>query len=579
MKIVDTLQGLGRALMLPIAVLPVAGILLRLGQEDIAGPIQAVLPFLHLGFLAAAGGAIFDNLGLLFAIGAAVGFARDNHGAAGLAGVVSFLVATSGAKTLLLVPPSVTAGLSPHLADLAAADFRAGAIHDLSVPMGILSGVLAGACYNRYATIKVPEYLAFFGGRRFVPIAMGLMGAGLALVFGASYGALHGALLSLSKAVVGAGGAGLFFYGALNRLLIVTGLHHILNNIAWFIIGDYHGSTGDLKRFFAGDPSAGGFMAGFFPVMMFGLPAACLAMYHAAPKARRPEIGGMFISMALTSFLTGVTEPIEFTFMFLAPALYAAHIVLTGLAFVIMNVLGVKLGFSFSAGLFDYLINFGLSTRPLLLIPVGAVYFALYYLVFRVVISALNLQTPGRAPVDEVSGLALQATDRASGFVEALGGAANIQTLDACTTRLRLTVQDQAKVDEAALRRLGARGVVRPSSTAVQVILGPIADLVASEMRAVVDRPATPVAAAIDSDKAPSDIEVRVLIDALGGQANLVQAKAASTRLIIDLRADALASPEALKAAGVRASAQVKKGRWHLIVGAGAPALAKALNA
>ncbi len=201
-----------------------------------------------------------------------------------------------------------------------------------------------------------------------------------------------------ATSVLAAGAFGLFAYGVLNRLLIVTGLHHILNNIAWFLLGDYHGVTGDLKRFFAGDPSAGAFMAGFFPVMMFGLPAACLAMYHTARPERRRAVGGLLVSMALTSFLTGVTEPIEFTFMFLAPALYAVHAVLTGLAMVIMNLLGVKLGFGFSAGLFDYVLNFKQATRPLWLLPVGAAYFALYYFLFRFVIVRFDLKTPGREP-------------------------------------------------------------------------------------------------------------------------------------------------------------------------------------
>ncbi len=486
MKLIDSLQGLGRALMLPIAVLPVAGLLLRLGQDDIAVPIASVFPLIHLSFMAAAGGAIFDNLGLLFAIGAAVGFARENNGAAGLAGVVCFLVATGGARAVLQVPVDQVAGLAPHLADLAGADYRAQSIHDLSVPIGIMSGVLSGLCYNRYADIRLPEYLAFFGGRRFVPIAMGLVGAGIALIVGSTFASLHAALIAVSQGVVGAGDAGLFVYGALNRLLIVTGLHHILNNIAWFIIGDFHGSTGDLKRFFAGDPTAGVFMAGFFPVMMFGLPAACLAMYHCAPKARRTEVGGMLVSMALTSFLTGVTEPIEFTFMFLAPALYGVHMLLTGASFVLMNFLRVKLGFSFSAGLFDYLINFKLSTRPLLLLPVGALYFALYYLVFRAVITMFGLKTPGREDQADEKATAeprVAAGSRAEAFVAALGGAANLVTVDACTTRLRLTIRSQAGVDEAALRQLGAKGVVRPSETALQVVLGPIADTVAGEIR------------------------------------------------------------------------------------------------
>src|SRR5258706_4351327 len=242
----------------------------------------------------------------------------------------------------------------------------------------------------------MPDCLAFFGGRRFVPIVGGLAGVALAAVVGASYDALSSGLARLSHAIVGSGRVGLFLHGAANRVLIVTGLHHILNNVAWFIVGDFHGATGDLKRFFAGDPSAGAFMAGFFPVMMFGLPAACLAMYHAAPSARRKGVGGMLLSMALTSFLTGVTEPIEFSFIFLAPLLFALHAVLTGFAFVVMSLLGVKLGFGFSAGLFDYVLNFGKATRPLLLLPVGVGYFGLYYGVFRWAIVRFDLKTPGR---------------------------------------------------------------------------------------------------------------------------------------------------------------------------------------
>ena len=260
----SALQPLGRALMLPIAVLPVAGLLLRIGQPDMA----------NIAFIAAAGDAIFHNLGLLFAIGVAVGFAKDGNGAAGLAGVVCFLVASQGAEALMTVPPEALAAFPGKAAGLAAAAFKAGAIAKLSVPLGIMSGVIAGGVYNRFGAIKLPEYLAFFGGRRFVPILSGVIGLGLALVVGAGWGWLSAAIDGASRAIVAAGPAGLFVYGLLNRLLIVTGLHHILNNIAWFILGDFHGATGDLNRFFAGDPGAGAFMSGFFPVMMFGLPAA-----------------------------------------------------------------------------------------------------------------------------------------------------------------------------------------------------------------------------------------------------------------------------------------------------------------
>src|SRR5437763_11807202 len=234
-----------------------------------------------------------------------------------------------------------------------------------------------------------------------------------------------------------AGARGLSFYGVITRVLVGRGLHHSINNIAWFLLGDYHGITGDLKRFFAGDPSAGAFMAGFFPVMMFGLPAACLAMYHAAPAERRRAVGGLLGSIALTSLLTGVTEPIEFTFIFLAPALYAVHALLTGVAFIIMNALHVKLGFGFSAGLFDYVLNYSRATRPLWLLPVGLVYFALYYGLFRLVIVRLDLKTPGRDAAESAAAPPPAApADRARAWIAALGGAANLVSVDACTTRL-----------------------------------------------------------------------------------------------------------------------------------------------
>lgn len=382
----ENLQKLGRALMLPIAVLPVAGLLLRLGQPDL----------LDLPMVAAAGNAIFSNLGLLFAVGIGVGLARENNGAAGLAALVGYFVTVEGAATLLSVPSAEVAGLSGEALDLAVAAFRDQQLAKLSVPAGILSGLLAGWLYNRYSTIRLPDYLAFFGGRRFVPIASGLCGLGAAAAFGFGWPLLESGMDAMSRAVLGAGEIGLFLYGVLNRVLIVTGLHHILNNIAWFLLGDFGEVTGDLRRFFAGDPAAGLFMSGFFPVMMFGLPAACLAMYHAAPRGRRRAVGGLLISMALTSFLTGVTEPIEYTFMFLAPALYAVHAVLTGTSMVLMDLLGIRLGFGFSAGLFDYLLNFNIATRPLWLLPVGLAYAALYYAMFRYFIIRFDLPTPGR---------------------------------------------------------------------------------------------------------------------------------------------------------------------------------------
>jgi N-acetylglucosamine PTS system EIICBA or EIICB component len=589
----ETLQPLGRALMLPIAVLPVAAILERFGKTDIwdyalpaawAAHVHPVLPFIF-----AAGSAIFANLGLLFAIGVAVGLAKENHGAAGLAGVVCYLVMTEGAKAIIAVPPDAIAGLAGKSAALAAAAFKADAISKLSVPAGLISGVVSGALYNRFHAIKLPDYLAFFGGRRFVPIAAGFAGLFLAAIFGWGWASLSEGMDALSHAVLGAGNFGLFAYGVLNRLLLVTGLHHIINNIAWFILGDYHGTTGDLNRFFAGDPKAGAFMSGFFPVMMFGLPAACLAMYHAARPERRKAIGGLLLSMALTSFLTGVTEPIEFSFMFLAPALFLLHAVLTGLAMVAMNLLDVKLGFGFSAGLFDYVLNFSKATHPAWLWPIGGLYFALYYGMFRAAIRIFDLKTLGREPESEVIAetAPFDADARGPAFVAALGGAGNLRSVDACTTRLRLVLANGENVDVQKLKALGARGLVRPSANALQVVLGPIADQVAAEMRAflarggaVIGRTAAPAALeqASPSRTAPVDAqEGKAVLAALGGPSNIRDIAVCSSRLRVGVaKADAV-DEAALKASGARGV--VKLGSSiHVVIGPAAPALAELLR-
>ena len=551
--LLERMQPLGRALMLPIAVLPVAALLLRLGQPDL----------LDIPFVAAAGAAIFDHLGLIFAIGVGVGLAKDNHGAAGLAGALGFLVATQGMQALILTGPDAAAEAQQ-------------AVAKVSVPIGLLSGLLAGWFYNRFSGIRLPDYLSFFGGRRFVPILSGLAGLGVALMFGLALGSVTAGMDRLSLAVAESGGFGLFAYGALNRLLIVTGLHHILNNVVWFLLGNFDGVTGDLRRFFAGDPAAGAFMSGFFPVMMFGLPGACLAMYRAALPHRRAAVGGMLLSMALTSFLTGVTEPIEFSFMFLAPLLYALHALMTGASMALMDWLGVRLGFGFSAGLFDYVLNFGKATKPLLLLPVGLGFFLFYYAVFSFVIRRFDLKTPGREE-EAVATIASPAGDRGAAFVAALGGAANLLSIDACTTRLRLMLADPAAVDEAALKALGAKGIVRPGPRAVQVVLGPMADLVATEMRAAAGAPAaTPAPSpAVAPGAAPAAaLEAGPLLAALGGRANVKAYHAASSRLRVEL-ADAAALDEAaLKAAGVRAIARPAPAVVHLILGPDAARLA-----
>jgi PTS system N-acetylglucosamine-specific IIC component len=588
-QIFAQLQRIGGALMLPIAVLPVAALLLRFGQPDL----------LNLPVLGAAGQAIFDNLGLLFAVGVAVGLARENHGAAGLAAVVAYLVTTQGAQAFITPPAALTA-LTGQAKDLAIQAFKQNELKTLTVPAGILCGLLSGALYNRFHRINLPPYLAFFGGRRFVPILSGIAALVLAAAFGLEWQRLELGMDTLSRAVLAAGPWGLFGYGVLNRILIVTGLHHVINSIAWFVIGNYQGHTGDLNRFFAGDPTAGQFMAGFFPVMMFGLPAACLAMYHTALPDRRRAVAGLLVSIALTSFLTGVTEPVEFSFMFLAPALYAVHALLTGFAFMIMKALGVRLGFGFSAGLFDYVLNYKFAARPLLLLPVGALYFGLYYGVFRFAILKFDLKTPGRESADAAAATATAtltagAADRARSFITALGGAGNLESIMACTTRLRLIVRTQATVDAEALKRLGARGIVRPSATALQVVVGPVADQIAGEIRealaalpreSALTRAASAVAPSAAADAGDTAAEVpalerpvvQKLFDALGGRANVRNVEQASSRLRVGVANTAKVDSAAIRTLGLRGVTVAAADCVHVIVGPAAPSACASLR-
>jgi PTS system N-acetylglucosamine-specific IIC component len=484
-------------------------------------------------------------------------------------GVVGYLVATKGAEVLLAVPPAVSAGVDVEHVNLVIAAWKSKELGKLSVPIGILSGIVGGMMYNRYANIRLPSYLAFFGGRRFVPIVTGGAGLLLAFVFGYGWPVLEHGMDQASHAIVSSGSLGLFAYGVVNRILIVTGLHHIINNLAWFLVGDYGGVTGDLKRFFAGDPTAGFFMSGFFPVMMFGLPAACFAMYRCARPERRKETGGLLLSMSLTSFLTGVTEPIEFTFMFLAPLLYALHAVLTGLAMVLMYAIDCRLGFSFSAGLFDYVLNFKFAEHPLYLLPVGAGYFALYYGLFRWAILRFDLKTPGREPAELAHALPASAGAAADvgvapGFVAALGGAGNLLNVDACTTRLRLTLANPAAIDEVALRKLGSRGVLKLGEQSVQVVLGPIADQVASEIRDVLRSP-NYVAPVSPSTPPLQAVASESLAAALGGAANIESIALGGGRVLLQLRDAGAVSVQALQALGVRAIATLDAGRVHLL--------------
>ncbi len=551
-------QQLGRALMLPIAVLPIAGLLLRLGQPDLLNWVA----------VAAAGKAVFDNLGLLFAVGVGVGLARENHGAAGLAALVGYVVTMRAAETLLHAAP--------------------GSLTKPSIPVGLLSGIIAGVAYNRYSNINLPSYLSFFGGRRFIPIVSGVLGLVLGIILGYAWPFIEHGMDSASHAILGAGSIGLFAYGVLNRILIVTGLHHILNNFAWFILGDYNGATGDLNRFFAGDPSAGAFMSGFFPVMMFGLPGACLAMYHTARPERRAGVAGLLLSLALTSFLTGVTEPVEFTFMFLAPVLYALHAVATGLAMVLMHAFGVHLGFSFSAGLFDYVLNFTHAQRPLLLIPIGVAYFLLYYVVFRVCIVRLNLSTPGREADDKLAQTSAPASvgNRGSAFVHSLGGAGNLTEVAACTTRLRLSLLDNRAIDESALKRLGSRGLLRSGVTGLQVVLGPIADQVAGEIRDAMRVDTSRVETSRVDAARPNDsrqeaappADPATLLAALGGRLNVRDIECHAGRMLMRITDVRIVDEAALRMLGIRGVAHPNAGSVQLLISGSAEVWAQPLR-
>ncbi|CAB3753324.1 N-acetylglucosamine-specific PTS transporter subunit IIBC [Paraburkholderia solisilvae] len=577
-------QRLGRALMLPIAVLPVAGLLLRLGQPDV----------FNIKLIADAGGAIFDNLPLLFAIGVAVGFAKDNNGVAALAGAIGYLVEIAVMKDI-----------NDKL--------------NMGVLSGIVAGIVAGMLYNRYKDIKLPDYLAFFGGKRFVPIVTGVACLVIGVVFGYAWAPVQSAIDAAGHWLTTAGAIGAFVFGLLNRLLLVTGLHHILNSLAWFVFGTFTppggaAVTGDLHRFFAGDPAAGTFMTGFFPVMMFGLPAACLAMFHEAPKERRAMVGGLLFSMALTSFLTGVTEPIEFSFMFLAPVLYAIHAVLTGLSLAICSALGIHLGFTFSAGAIDYGLNYGLSTKGWEAIPIGLVYAVVYYGLFRFFIRKFNMATPGREPdnadsVQTVSaavdgGYAAPAggtvLPRAQRYIAALGGAANLTLVDACTTRLRLSVVDAGKVSEAELKSIGARGVLKRGSTNVQVIIGPEADIIADEIRTAIGQgagivgttagaqaaaassvaaaqTAAVVAAAAAAVSGPLDPDPLRWLAVFGGATNVAALQAvAATRLRIVVRDPSAVDRQRLATLDV---AWVSPDTFHVVVGQAAQRYAQQLSA
>src|SRR6185436_17495562 len=502
------LQRLGKSLMLPIAVLPAAGILLRLGQDDLLGRIHAPVIGSFFQAMTAAGDAIFSNLPLLFAVGVAIGFAKKADGSTALAAVVGYLVVQAVFKTM---SPIVLAGEVDKAGDQAQINY--------SVFAGILVGLLTALLFDRYHTIQLPPYLGFFGGRRFVPIAVSLACLFMGFVMAYFYPVFNAGLTGVGRFIGASGAIGAFVYGFANRMLIPIGLHHILNSYIWFLYGSYSKPdgtvvTGELTRFAAGDPSAGTLTSGFYPILMFGLPAAALAMIHCARPKQRKLAVGILSAAALTAFLTGVTEPLEFAFMFVAFPLYVVHAVLTGLSLAIAYLLDIHLGFSFSAGLIDLVLygNAPAAKNIPLLIAMGLVYFVVYYALFRFAITKWNLRTPGREPESEfeaeeaanlgegagavTSGAAggsgtatetltapatVMAGSKAEQVIAAFGGRENLVNVDACITRLRMEVADKSKVDQARLKSLGAAGVIEVGNS-VQAVFGTEAEALKNDI-------------------------------------------------------------------------------------------------
>jgi PTS system N-acetylglucosamine-specific IIC component len=504
------LQRLGKSLMLPIAVLPAAGILLRLGQDDLLGKIKTPVIGPFFAAMSAAGGAVFANLPLLFAVGVAIGFAKKADGSTALAAVVGYVVIAAVFKTM---SPDVLAGQVDQSGAQAQINY--------SVFGGILVGLVAATLFDRYHTITLPPYLGFFGGRRFVPIVVSLASLFLGFVLSYFYPLFNAGLTGVGRFIGGSGAIGAFVYGFANRMLIPVGLHHILNSFVWFLYGDFQkpdGSvvTGELTRFAAGDPTAGALTAGFYPILMFGLPAAALAMIHCARPNQRKLAVGILSAAGLTAFLTGVTEPLEFSFMFVALPLYIIHALLTGLALAIAYALDIHLGFSFSAGLIDLLL-YGTAPAakniPLLLI-MGAVFFVVYYVLFRFAITKWNMRTPGRedeaefeaeqsanltdtAPMPIGGGMGAAATgtavltapaatavatdSKAEQLIAAFGGRDNLVNVDACITRLRMEVADKGKVDQGRLKALGAAGVIEVGNN-VQAVFGTQAEALKNQI-------------------------------------------------------------------------------------------------
>ncbi|HFS8460865.1 TPA: N-acetylglucosamine-specific PTS transporter subunit IIBC [Vibrio cholerae] len=483
MNILGYFQKVGKALMVPVATLPAAAILMGIGywiDPNGWGANSALA-----AFLIKAGAAIIDNMSVLFAVGVAYGMSKDKDGAAALSGFVGFLVVTT-----LLSPGAVAQiqGIDPSAVPAAF-----GKINNQFV--GILVGIVSAEIYNRFSTVELHKALAFFSGKRLVPILTSFSGIFIAFILMYVWPHVYGGLVAFGESIQGLGSVGAGIYAFFNRLLIPVGLHHALNSVFWFDVAGIN----DIPNFLGGAKSiaegtgipgvTGMYQAGFFPIMMFGLPGAALAIYHTSTAKNKEKVASIMIAAGFASFFTGVTEPLEFSFMFLAPALYVLHAVLTGLSVFIAASMQWIAGFGFSAGLVDMVLS---SRNPLavnwyMLILQGLVFFVLYYVIFRTAILKFGLKTPGREDDDsdnQVSG-AKESSELAKQYLKALGGHDNLSNIDACITRLRLSVNDMSVIDEKTLKTLGAMGVVKLGTNNLQVILGPLAEIVAGEMKAI----------------------------------------------------------------------------------------------
>jgi glucose PTS system EIICB or EIICBA component len=576
------LQKIGKSLMLPVSILPVAGILLGVGGALLQGIDRGAIGIppewvrVLLQVMQASGEPIFANLALIFAIGVALGLTK-NDGVSALSAVVGYVVMTG------------TMGVVAVERGIATTPIIGIETIETGVFGGIIVGIVAALLFNRFFRIQLPPYLGFFAGKRFVPIITAFAAIALGLVLSFIWPPIQTMIDGFANwASEGQPALAVWIYGTVERLLLPFGLHHIWNVPFFFEVGSFTTPagdtvTGEITRFFAGDPEAGRLGGGYL-FKMFGLPGAALAIWHTAKPENRVKTGSIMVSAALTSFLTGITEPLEFAFIFVAPVLFVAHIVLAGLAFPLMYLAGGLLGYTFSHGFIDFALFFPLNTRPWLVFVLGPIYFAIYYGGFRLLIVKLDLKTPGREDLDTDPETARDASadSFAQQLVLAFGGRSNIKDLDACITRLRVGVEDIHRADQAKLKALGAAGVLLVGNN-MQAIFGTRSENLKTDMEEYLET-AGDEAELSEADIAEVTYEskgaapklrdplgpekAREVISGLGGPDNIVKVEAcAETRLRVKLRDASRVDDAALAAAGIHGAVAVNEDTFHLIAG------------